>query len=102
VRFRFWFGSDTSSQSYPGAYVDEFSFEESPLNDLGVISIDAPTGSNQNLTATEAVTVTVENFGIVAQSNIPVSVTVTNPMGVPTTLNEVIAGPIMPGTTMAY
>ena len=44
-----------------------------PQNDVGVVAITAPVSQNNNYTTNEAVTVTLQNFGTQAASNIPVS-----------------------------
>ncbi len=65
-------------------------------NDVGVVSIDNL--SNQTYTTTEVITVTVQNFGTQAQSNIPVAYAVNGNSPV----NEVIPGPIAAGETISY
>ena len=44
-----------------------------PQNDVGVVAITAPVSQNNNYTNNETVTVTLQNFGTQAASNIPVS-----------------------------
>ena len=65
-------------------------------DDLGVTSIDAPV-SGTGLSSTEAVTVTITNFGGVAQSNFNVSFTFNG-----ATYTENVAGPIAPNSTLQY
>lgn len=66
-------------------------------NDVGVVAITSP-NSGTGLTATETVTVTVENFGAVSQSNIPIEFTIDG--GAP--VSETVPGPIAPGATANY
>jgi len=69
----------------------------SDLNaDVGVIDITAP--MNGTLTAAESVTITVRNFGLDAQSNIPV----TYQVDAGTTVNGIVPGPVMPNTNVSY
>ncbi len=68
-----------------------------PAVDVGVTAITAPaTGSG--LSSTEAVTITVENFGGQDQSNIPVSFTLDG--GTP--VQETLAGPLAVGASTSY
>jgi hypothetical protein len=64
--------------------------------DMGVVDIVQP--EDGDLGATENITVTVRNFGLDTQTNIPVSFTIDGG----TTINEVIAGPITPGSNFDY
>ena len=66
-------------------------------NDVGVTSIDAPS-TGLTLTANEDVTVTIENFGGEAQSNVPVSYSIGNNSPV----NEVYNGTIPVGQNVVY
>jgi hypothetical protein len=66
-------------------------------DDVGVVAISAP-NSGTGLTGTETVTITVENFGGNSQSNIPVQFTIDGGGLV----NEIMPGPIAPGTTGTY
>jgi len=66
-------------------------------NDVGVTSIDSPRTGLQ-LTASEQVTITIENFGGEPQSNIPVTYKVENNREV----NEVFAGTIPVGENAVY
>lgn len=64
-------------------------------NDIGVTSINTPnTGSGLGV---EAIEVTLENFGGVAQSNFDVSYTING-----TPITEQVAGPLNPGETLNY
>ncbi len=64
--------------------------------DVGVTNIDEP--SDGELSNNENVTITVFNFGLDDQSNIPVSYQVDGG----TTVNEVLAGPIASGSSEQY
>ena len=66
-------------------------------NDTGVVAITAPT-SGTGLSATSTVTVTVQNFGGNAQSNIPIQYTIN--AGTP--VNGTVPGPIAAGATASY
>ena len=77
--------------------VDNVMVTAPPANDVGVIAVTAPT-TGVGLTATEAVTITVENFGSASQSNVPVQFTVNG--GTP--VMETYAGPIAGGTTDTF
>ncbi|MBK0401883.1 T9SS type A sorting domain-containing protein [Adhaeribacter sp. BT258] len=74
----------------PGAY-------EFDVNDAGVSAITAP-NSGCNLSNQAVITITVNNFGTAALSNIPVSYTING--GTPVT--AIIAGPIAAGATATY
>ncbi len=65
-------------------------------NDVGVISIDSPTSGT--LSASEDITVTVRNFGIDEQSNIPVNFSINGG----TVVSEIVTGPIAPSENMQY
>ena len=65
--------------------------------DVGVTAITAPT-SGVGLSATETITVTIENFGGLSQSNIPVSYTIDG--GTP--VQETFAGPLGAGASASY
>lgn len=77
--------------------IDDFAFGDLPDDDVGVSAITAPS-IGLGLTATEAVTVSITNYGLAAQSNIPVQFTVD--AGTP--VSEVFAGPLAPGATATY
>ncbi|NNC83610.1 MAG: T9SS type A sorting domain-containing protein [Flavobacteriales bacterium] len=64
--------------------------------DVGVISVDAPV--NGTLGAAEAVTITVRNYGIDEQSNVPVSYQIDG--GTPQT--GTVPGPIASGANVQY
>jgi len=65
-------------------------------NDIGVTDITSP-GSEEGL-GSEEITVTIENFGAVDQSNFDVSYTVNGGASV----TETVAGPLVAGTTTSY
>ncbi|MFH1321854.1 MAG: CARDB domain-containing protein [Bacteroidota bacterium] len=77
--------------------IDDIEIKELQANDVGVIAIDAPT-SGCGLSAAEVVSVRVKNFGLSAQSNIPVSYSVNG--GPP--VNETISATVNPGDTVTY
>lgn len=68
-----------------------------PPNDVGVTSIDAPTTS-QNFSANEQITVTIENFGGKAQSQIPIWYQIGNNNKVQETYN----GSLETGNNVVY
>ncbi len=76
----------------PGAY--EF---VPAANDVGISAILTP-NSGGGLTATEVVSVTINNYGTAAQSNIPVCYTLNN--GTP--VCATFAGPLAPGASATY
>ena len=76
---------------------DDLTVYDTPNADVGVISLDAPV-SGGGLTATETVTVTIENFGLVAQSNFPVAYSVNG--GTPVVQN--FTGTIAPAATAQF
>lgn len=88
--------ADTPAAAQRAANVGRFKIAPDADIDLGVINISTP--EDGALTATETVTVTVRNFGTVAQSNVSVSFTIDG--GTPVT--EVIAGTIPPSTNVDY
>ena len=67
-----------------------------PANDLSVINIPQPT-SGCALTANETIAVVVANRGTVAQTNVPITVTYTEPGGTVRTLTRTLAA-ILPGS----
>ncbi|MFN4761871.1 GEVED domain-containing protein [Gillisia sp. Q332] len=78
---------------------DEFSGTIRNLfpNDVGVTSIDAPS-TGLELTSSEEITVTIENFGGEAQTNIPVSYRIENNRSV----NETFSGTLPVGENVTY
>ncbi|MBK0403310.1 T9SS type A sorting domain-containing protein [Adhaeribacter sp. BT258] len=79
----------------PGAY--EIGAFTPASNDSGVRAITAP-NSGCNLSNQEVITITVNNFGTAALSNIPVSYAING--GTPVT--AVVSGPIAPGASVTY
>jgi hypothetical protein len=65
-------------------------------NDIGVTAITAPV-SGTDLTATEAIKVTINNFGGASQSNFDVSYDLDG-----TVVTEVVAGPLAGNASMTY
>ncbi|MCA9322407.1 MAG: immune inhibitor A [Planctomycetes bacterium] len=76
--------------------VDDFAYASAQTNDVGVVSIESPTA--YGCLGDTTVTVTLENFGLVAQSNIPVGFALD---GGSTTM-ETFAGTINPGQQASY
>jgi hypothetical protein len=66
-------------------------------NDTGVVSVDTPV-SGSGLGGAEEVTITIQNFGAVAQTSIPVFYTLDG--GAP--INETYTGSLEPGMTDSY
>jgi hypothetical protein len=65
-------------------------------NDVGIISIDSPV--NGILTAAEPVTVTLRNFGVADQNNIPVSYQINEG----TVINEIYTGTVTSNTNVQF
>ncbi|RYY22735.1 MAG: peptidase S8, partial [Sphingobacteriaceae bacterium] len=65
--------------------------------DAGVVSIINPAITGNCSNATQQITVRLHNYGSAAISTIPVVVTITNPAGTVTTINEIYADAILPG-----
>lgn len=78
---------------------DSFTTEIKNLfpNDVGVTSIDAPS-TGLKLSTAEDITITIENFGGEAQTNVSVSYKVSNN----TTVNEIYGGTIPVGENVVY
>ena len=95
VRFRIAFGSNFLTED-DGFAFDDISISD-PLNDVGVIAIDAP-NSGCALTATENVTIRVKNFGINTQDTIRVGYTINaGPV-----IFDTIFGLLNPGDTVTF
>ncbi len=72
IQFRFHLRTNASGTD-EGVAIDDFCIELPPIpNDVGVISIDAPTDSTQ-IGLNNTVIVTVKNYGTATQTSIPVS-----------------------------
>ena len=76
--------------------VGAFKIASALINDVGVLTIDAP--NDGVLTDTEPVTITVMNFGETAQSNIPVYFQVDNGAQV----NEIFPNELAPASSAQY
>lgn len=77
--------------------VDDFSFVDANVPDVGVASIDAPLLNACGLGAAEQIMVTVSNFSGVAAANFPISYTLDG-----TTVNETFAGTLAAGASATY
>jgi hypothetical protein len=77
--------------------IDEFEVRESPADDMKILSVTMPT-AGCGLTANETVTVSLQNVGSAAQSNIDVAFDVAGG----NSASEVIAGPVNSGDTVTY
>ncbi len=100
VKFRVAFASDGSAVD-DGVAFDNIIIHEKLANDVGVAALNSPVPASSICGGTtQAVTVTLANYGYVAQSNIPVTVNVTGP--VTQTLNAVYAGPLAPFTVANF
>ena len=71
VKFRFFFAAD-GSINYDGIGLDNFRLQDPFPNDIGVIELVTPV-SGVDLTASEVITVNVQNFGLLSQTLFPVS-----------------------------
>jgi MYXO-CTERM domain-containing protein len=80
--------------------IDDFSLFEQTTNDIGVSSIDAP-GSVGCGATTEAVTVTIQNFGAAPQSNFDVQYTIDGGAPVVETFTGTIASQATASFTFA-
>lgn len=76
--------------------IASFKIASDATDDIGVVSIDAPTDGS--LTASETVTVTIYNYGLNDQSNFPISYSIDG--GTP--VNETYAGTIVSGSSAQY
>ncbi len=97
VRLRFVFASGAFWNFNDGFAFDNVRVADPFPNDVGVISIDAPS-SGPSLTATEPVTVTIKNFGTNPQSSFPVTYRV---IGYPAH-TQTFTGTINPGETASF
>ncbi|HHZ64772.1 MAG TPA: PKD domain-containing protein [Flavobacteriales bacterium] len=96
VRFRFVMGTNAFTVDEGLGVDDVFIWEPQP-DDVGVIILDNPlTGCN--LTATERITILVENFGTVSQDTIPVAYSIDAGPAVRDTIYQNIA----PGDTAIF
>ncbi|SEK86870.1 Por secretion system C-terminal sorting domain-containing protein [Aquimarina amphilecti] len=76
--------------------VGVFKIATNPSNDVRIVSIDSP--SDDTLTNSETVTVTIQNLGTTSQSNIPVSYQVDGGALV----DEVFTGSVAAGATASF
>ncbi|MBL4664966.1 MAG: hypothetical protein JKY23_03285, partial [Nitrospinaceae bacterium] len=98
VYIRFSFNTvDDINNALEGFYVDDINIYEPANNDMGVISINAPT-STCDLGTTEPVTITVQNYGLLAQDTIPVAYTLNGGASV----IDTIFTNVLPGATQAF
>ncbi|MBP9548253.1 MAG: hypothetical protein KBE86_03785, partial [Chitinophagales bacterium] len=72
VQLRVHFKTSTFFSGYDGIAFDNFFVGDPYPHDIGVTALVEP-GSGPSLSATEAVTVTIENFGLNSESGFPVS-----------------------------
>ncbi|MFZ1611934.1 MAG: CARDB domain-containing protein, partial [Chitinophagales bacterium] len=72
VLLRIHFKTSTWFSGYDGIAFDNFFVGDPYPHDIGIIALIEP-GSGPSLSAAEAVTVTIENFGLNAESGFPVS-----------------------------
>ena len=94
VRFRFIFASDTYWNFNDGIAFDNFNVQDPYDNDLGVVAVITPE-SAVTLTASEIVSVLVENFGTLPQSDFDVAYQVNGG----TVHTEAFVGTIAAGST---
>ncbi len=94
IRFRAIHGA-----SYPGDIaIDDILIQEAPSNDIAMVSWDNPLGGC-GLTASDTITITVENMGYLLQDSIPVSYSIDSGL---TWVNEMIIDTVSPGATYSY
>lgn len=94
VQFRFVFTSDGSVNT-DGFSIDDFTIALPEPDDVGVVSIDQPTGSSPANSSMDVI-VTVKNHGTNPQTTFPVTFVV-SPGGQTNTVN--FSGNLLPGTT---
>jgi hypothetical protein len=93
----FWYtGEYIASGNSRKSRIASFKIASDEDDDIGVVSIDDP--NNGTLSTTEAITVTIYNYGLNDQSNFPVSFTVDG--GAPVT--ETYTGTITSGSSAQY
>ena len=89
-------------QGFPNgdnAFVDNVRLYVPDDIDMGVSAVDNPTGSDCGNIA-DSVWLTVKNYGVVRQWDIPVIAGAYDPFGVPTVLNTMITDTIEPGGSL--
>lgn len=91
----FWFINEISKSGRKD-HVGVFQIAAALNNDVGAISVDAPVDGP--LTNAEPVTVTIFNYGLDPQSNIPVNLTI----DAVSIADEIFPGPLAPSTSAQY
>lgn len=91
----FWFINEYQNGGRKGV-VGVFKIAPDFANDIGVVSIDTPTDGI--LTASEQVTITIFNYGINSQSNIPVNLTIDGT----SIANEIFSGSLATSSSAQY
>ncbi len=91
----FWFINEYVNSGRKGV-VGRFKIAPDFDDDMGVVSINTP--NDGTLTGNEQVEITLFNYGLNSQTNIPVSIAVDGVI----IANEVVAGPIASATTLNY
>ncbi len=71
VRFRFFFGSDASVNTYDGFAFDDFEIEDVPPNNVGVVQILSPK-TGQCGDSSTVVSVVIRNYGSSDQHTFPI------------------------------
>jgi hypothetical protein len=72
-----------------------------PATDAGIVAVNASTAAGACAGKTN-ITVTIRNYGTVTLTNIPVTVSITDPNNTITTFNETYTGSLTPGTQADY
>ena len=96
VKIRFKFAADAII-NYDGIGLDNFRLQDPFPNDIGVIDLIAPV-SGADLTASETVSVMIENFGTLAQDDFTVSYRIDGG----TIVTEDFTGTVLPGETATF
>ncbi|WP_378186218.1 GEVED domain-containing protein [Aquimarina sp. W85] len=78
-------------------FVGVFKIANSVTNDIGVVSIAEPL-TKATFSATETISIKIQNFGTNAQSNFPVSYTIDNGPAI----NEIFTGTLNPGEIVDF
>jgi len=91
----FWFINEYMNSGRKGV-VGRFKIAPDFNDDMGVVSIDTP--NSGDLAANEQVSVTVFNYGLDSQTNIPINLTVDGT----SIANEVVPGPIASASSVSY
>ncbi|MBC8047962.1 MAG: hypothetical protein H7Y00_14285, partial [Fimbriimonadaceae bacterium] len=73
VQFRFKFSTAGFLFGYDGMAIDNINIQDPYPHDIGVTSIETPSGASVEYTSTETVSVMVENFGTLPQDEFDVS-----------------------------